>query len=222
MVADKSTAEEQLLKLIEGPPPEGAPPASASAAPTARGRLASWWAAWRRRGAADRRVGRIDPLLHRLSLSNRFLSVALGILMLYLIADLAWPRQARHRRAGFSGGEHASVGDETPAKPEEYLKPMSVYIRSASQRDVFAENPPVVAARQGPRPVEERIKAMAEGLVVVGIDRGANPQALIEDTQRQRTYFVRIGDDVSGMTVREIRHDGVMLTYEGLEVELAY
>ena len=66
----------------------------------------------------------------------------------------------------------------------------------------------------------EKLAEMTKGLVVVGINRGANPDAIIENTQEKRTFFVKVGDKVNELTVKEIKHDTVVITYEGADVEI--
>ena len=42
--------------------------------------------------------------------------------------------------------------------------------------------------------------------------------ALIEHAAQQKTYVVRVGDEINGMVVKKISSEGVLLTYEGKEI----
>ena len=247
MVTDRGTAEEQLLKLIEGSPsPAGAdPPQAGAKAPAVRalgwqalqGRLQAILAPLRRRpsarppgppfrlpagaGAPPRRGS--DPMLNRLHLVNRVLMATLVLLAGYLAADLLGPGRSRGASRTPRRGMPSLAGNQSPAKPEDYMKPMSVYIHSANQRNPFmAPGTQAEVEPPQPREADHRMKELRETLVVVGIDRSGTPKALIEDTKLNRTYFVRAGEQVAGATVKEITSDGVTLEYEGQSVELPY
>jgi hypothetical protein len=71
--------------------------------------------------------------------------------------------------------------------------------------------------KAAPVTIKRRLDEMVQGLVVVGIDRGPNPAALIEDQQTGRTTVIRVGDTVRDAKVKKIDGDGVLLTYEGEE-----
>ena len=55
---------------------------------------------------------------------------------------------------------------------------------------------------------------------MVGINRGKVPEALVEDTEAKRTYFVKVGDEINGLKISAIDVNGVKVTYEGEEAVL--
>ena len=65
-----------------------------------------------------------------------------------------------------------------------------------------------------------KLADLVSSLTVVGINRGTVPEALIEDTQAKRTHFVKVGDQVNGVTISSISSEGVKVTYEGEEAIL--
>ena len=46
------------------------------------------------------------------------------------------------------------------------------------------------------------------------------PEALIEKSDEKRTYFVKVGDQINGVTVKTIDQRGVTVAYEGEEITL--
>ena len=99
MVAYKETAEEQLLRMIEGP--RGAPaPSSGQAAPAAArrpgmplGPLKELWGDLKNRfrqalGSFKGKESAGDPLLWNLQLAGRFLWLFLAVLGVYVVLDL--------------------------------------------------------------------------------------------------------------------------------------
>lgn len=214
----KDTAEEQLLKLIEGTPPGGVPRPSLKAA-------GDRWRAFLDRFRFPKKFRRpsADPFLKNLQVASRLVWVVLLLLVVYLVADALSPQGLRKKAAGPSGGEITSTtSTQTSPKPEDSLKPLSVYIRSAGARNPFALPAGSAPVTPTPRPASNRLQELSDGLVVVGIDRSDNPRALIEDSKNKRTYFVRAGEQMNGMTVSRISDSGVTLSYEGKEIELPY
>ncbi len=63
--------------------------------------------------------------------------------------------------------------------------------------------------------------ALAARLSLVGIVAGDPPQAIIEDSQTQKTFFVTKGQRViEGAVLQEIRDSHVILQYQGEQIEL--
>ena len=218
MVYPKDTAEEQLLKLIEGTPPGGIPRPSLKAA-------GDRWRAFLDRFRFPKKFRRAsaDPFLRNLQIGSRLVWVVLLLLIGYLLSDALSPQGLKRKPLVPTGTESApSTPAQTSPKPEDSLTPLSVYISSAGARNPFT--PPTGSAPVTPqvRPVSNRLQELSEGLVVVRIDRSDNPRALIEDTKGNRTYFVRVGEQINGMTVSRVSDSWVTLSYEGKEIDLPY
>lgn len=221
----KDTAEEQLLRLIEGaqPPKPDAPPASggSSSGPSWRNRLLQEWSAassharmrWHALFRARPRGG--DTVLRQLRLAGRFVWVALAGLGIYIAVTVALV-PARRPQVAFDTGRRPGREAVKPPSPDTLMKPMADYLSSVLQRNPFTGNSGGTAAAPVQR-ARERLKELVGSLVVVGIDRGATPEALIEDKAQGRTYFVKVGDVVNGAFVKEISSRGVIVEYEGEE-----
>jgi hypothetical protein len=85
-----------------------------------------------------------------------------------------------------------------------------------------------ISSRKEQKPVEQAPEAQpaqdaeaVQSLALVGISWSSNPDAIIEDKARQRTYFVKRGQEVGeGVKVEAIFKDHVVVTFEDREYEL--
>ena len=65
-------------------------------------------------------------------------------------------------------------------------------------------------------------KAVAARLSLIGVVTGTPPQAIIQDAETNKTYFVSVGQAVvEGFVVEEIRDGGVVLALNGEKIELS-
>ncbi|MFH1856061.1 MAG: hypothetical protein ABH836_02375 [Candidatus Omnitrophota bacterium] len=102
--------------------------------------------------------------------------------------------------------------------PVVLLEPLSVYLNVAAKRDIF--NPVLPKTEQvkigGPSTLSE----MAKDLNLVGIYRGDVPEAMIENSQEKKTYFLKIGETIRGIRIEAILEDRVILEYNNETMEL--
>lgn len=218
----KDTPAEQLLRMIEGPAGDANAP-HASATPS----LKQLWAdlqelpgrLWSRLRPARRET---DAFLWNLTMAQRLLWVVLLALGAYVAFELIVVRPTpKLERVVATGAPEPTEGSPEASKSAaaNSLKPLADYLAAVQQANPFGGAAAIVAA-----PVEQsarhRLEDLAQGLVVVGIDRSANPEAIIEDTAQKRTYFVKVGDELNGMAIRAISTKGVIVSYEGEELLL--
>lgn len=227
-VPKKETAEEQLLRLIEGAkgpnpqiagPPMPVPPLKSPLREriihalqqqlfALRFRLAGFFQSRQRGG---------DTVLQQLQLASRILWVVLLCFGVYLVFQVIQDRANQkpaipHESAPAQPGAAMAV----PPSPDALMRPMADYLSAILQRNPFTGTSGSNAAAPVMR-AREKLEALTGSLVVVGIDRGAKPEALIEDKDGGRTYFVKVGDVVNGAFVKEISANGVIVEYEGEE-----
>lgn len=68
----------------------------------------------------------------------------------------------------------------------------------------------------------QQASAWATRLTVIGIIAGELPQAIVEDAQTKKSYFVSEGQPlIEGLVVEEIRADGVVLDLQGEKIRLS-
>ena len=206
--------------MIEGPSaPSPKGPAGGFSAGRMLEPLRDSWDALRRwirgRGAPPGRRDRGDAFLAQLQLAARVFWAILAALGLYLIVDVVILQPAAPRLSAppqSSGGESRHVED-TGSKLQEYRQALA------------ARNPfRLEAVRVEDAPASETAQAKLQELItklsVVGINRSAVPEALIEDAESKRTHFVKVGDVLNGVTISAIDNEGVKVTYEGEETVL--
>lgn len=223
MVPAKETAEEQLLRMIEGPggprsaraPQRGFSPRQLVQRIRARSSVL-----WPFAPAGQANQDQTDGFLRRMHVAERFLWVVLAGLGVYLAADLVLIKRrlpAVAMRATPEAGSHSS---SQPVMAEDQLKPLAEYREAIMARNPFGSATKGAGESAGGQGSKGKLAELTASLSVVGINRGAVPEALIEDAGAQRTHFVKVGDQVNGLTVKSIDQRGVTLTYEDEELTL--
>ena len=98
-----------------------------------------------------------------------------------------------------------------------------VGLTGVAGRALFASLHPTAQASVRLSPaLSQEARALAARLTVIGLVDGDPPQAIIEDTQTQKTYFVSAGQSgTEGLIVTEIRENRVVLDLNGQPIELS-
>ncbi len=220
-----ATPEQQLLKLIEGQGKPGAAGASGagSVAKKPRGRgfspaaILGALSFWKRR-SKKKSFARRSPF--SIGEMNKALVAVSLVLFVYVTFDAVASARNLQRPPNFAPmKERVAKSVKGTAEP---LAEASYFLQKISSRDIFREgktSAPVQAAPVVATPAETA--EVVQGLALVGISWSSNPDAIIEDKARQRTYFVKRGQDVGdGIKVEAIFKDHVVVTYEDREYEL--
>ena len=79
------------------------------------------------------------------------------------------------------------------------------------------------AAAEGPvgAPQTDRARQLVERLSLIGLVSGDPPQAIIEDTETKKTYFVSVGQFLAeGLRVEALRDNRITLSLHGEKFEL--
>lgn len=220
MDPDKDIAEERLLRVIE----KGQARTSSAAGQSRGGNPIQWIRMWLARRYAQP-VGRdSDPLLRALRVLSFVLWSGLIGFGIYFAYNFVVSRQVSYqdrltqpKRVGIAQTSDGLVPALKEAKPDSY------YVGALQNPNPFTgtgeEQVQIVDEPRGPSP-KDRLEAMSRALVVVGINRGAIPDAILEDSEQKRTHFVKVGDSVNELKVIEIKHNSVVLGYENETVEI--
>ena len=184
----------------------------------AQGRLGVLWQRLAPAGA-----GRVpsDPFLWRLRLIDRAFWGILVVLGVYVVVDLLMP--VRRVPAIAAPSVHLvtpNPQDEGPTAAEQQLRPVAEYRELLASKDPFGLGSAHGRGGAAGTTVRSRLEEMIAKLSVVGINRSRVPEALIEDTEAKRTYFLKVGDEVNGLAVTAIDQRGVTLRYEGEDITL--
>lgn len=173
---------------------------------------------------ASRHRERSDAFLWQLRFAGRVFWVILVGLAAYLVVDL-WVLQPTLPSLNVQAGPQPEAGSApnqallTPM-PEEQLKQAAAYRQTLASRNPFRLSTGRLTEEPVSLTTEHILLERTGKLVVVGINRGTVPEALIEDSEAKRTYFVKIGDEINGMRISAIDQTGVTVTYEGEETLL--
>lgn len=226
MVPAKETAEEQLLRMIEGPSgPKRREAPKGSVINRGLNRFRNDWNdLWHRLTSTRGRRDRVDNFLWQLQLAGRIFWGLLGVLAVYTIIDL-WVIQPEPPTLVMTATVTSQFPDGAASSGslEENLKASAVaYRQTLASRNPFRLTREGVAVESSPSGPTARNKLLelTSNLVVVGINRGRVLEALIEDTDAKRTHFVKIGDKINGVTISDINDSGVVVSYEGEETTL--
>ena len=193
--------EERLLRLIRGKSLEVPITVPAGAVPRPSGGLPRLGAGW-----ASRWPQWLGGLL------GVILTVEVGWLIFQIIRPL--PSVDLGALTAVPGSGSASPGQppQVPALSTQLAGPLF----TAASEPAATEAGPQAAA---PSAVAN---ALAARLNLMGIVSGDPPQAIIEDSQTKKTYFVVKGQSVvDGAMVREVTENRVVLELQGETIELS-
>ncbi len=227
----KSTPEERLLSLIRGKQAPVARPAAEAYAPIAAGRpparpvdsghpaLAGRARPGFRPTGSSRGASRVSA---RSSSPLWALNLGLSALILaecaVLVRVVVSPLEATAVETPSAVAPHVAA-EKTPVPKEEPLPSLA----QAVSRPLFQLQGGTGGG--GGRPAaspSDQSKTLSARLSLIGVVSGNPPQAIIEDSQTKKSYFVSAGQTVvEGATVLEVRDNHVVLDLNGERIDLA-
>ena len=222
------TPEQQLLKLIEG---QGKPGAEGKGAPgKARVRgisagsllkipsaMLAKLSFWKRR-SKKKSFSKRSPF--SIGEVNKALVAATAVLFIYVVFDAVASARNLQRPPNFEPMKEVKV--KAGKEAVQPLAEASYFLQKVSSRDIFQEGRTAAPVQAAPEAVNVQETAEAiQDLALVGISWSSNPDAIIENKAKQRTFFVKRGQDVGdGIKVEAIFKDHVVVTFEDREYEL--
>lgn len=103
-------------------------------------------------------------------------------------------------------------------KSIEPFKPLTDYREITSGRNIFL--PVEKAAKNGEMPNNAALKELIKDLSLAGIYQGQQSEVMIENKIAKKTYFLKQGDEINGIKIKDILKDRVILEYQGVRAEL--
>lgn len=203
----KPLPEEKLLRLIRGKEPRLS---TAPAAPAAG------------RGAAATLGGMVGVKIRVQDLP--WITLAVGVLASILVVELiALAMQVVRPLPAITTPAVPTAATGEPATGEALLPGLPSLAESASQM-VFAS--PATASPPSATPIRpgpsQTGKLLASRLTLMGIVSGDPAQAIIEDAETKKTYFVSAGQAVAeGATLEQVLDNRVILDLNGEKIELS-
>lgn len=204
----KPPPEEKLLKLIRG---KGTRPSAEAAAPQTAG------------AAAMAGVRAPDATARARALP--WLKVAIGVLGAVVCLELAfffvqalWPLAPVTVPVVPLAATAPSTESAGGSEPVTALSPDVPSVAASASRALFAAAAPAAHAQSRP---SGSANQLASRLTLMGIVAGDPAQAIIEDSQTQRTYFVTAGQAVvEGAVLEQVLDNRVVLDLAGEKIEL--
>jgi len=204
MTAKKQeTAEQKLLKMIEAT--SGKPPAAA---------------------ASQKKVEKKANVLATIRIANYILILAIIGLLALIGLDINVALNAQDDQNKISLGKMTMSDALTPEQLIPGIKKLTLYLANVKRRNLFApyeEARQIVNTATGEK-MSEVAKATAK-FRLVGIswlDNIDSASAMLEDTEKNITYFLQKGEKIGDIIVQTIYADGVELGYENEEIIIRY
>ncbi|HNQ50603.1 MAG TPA: hypothetical protein PLP56_04165 [Candidatus Omnitrophota bacterium] len=147
-----------------------------------------------------------------IGLVNRGLIAVIGIMIVFAAtgSSSAWRELRELSIKEFTVSPAAK--SEAGFKEIATMKGVAYYIGKLAGRDIFSRKPRQDDLSKEPV-FSTKMADMTASLKLVGISMSDNPDAMIEDTKLQKTYFVKTGSTVGDLRVDLITKDKVVLKY---------
>lgn len=154
---------------------------------------------------------------HILKMFDKYMVVVVGLLMLYLFANIFFVSPSRKAALIISRMSIPAVSAPLTkiAAPIE-TKGYAYYYNRISGKRIFTGSY-TSSAQEG---MESSGEPSSDDIGLLGIIKGNNPQAIIEDKKSQKTYYLIKGQSANGIIIEDISEDKVMLDYKGKRMTL--
>jgi len=223
MVQDNAnlTPEKQLLKLIEEPHSRFSKNA------VIRGKGATFFSLGGLRGRFNFLIDSLASFLRswsgpvdtkKINVILTFMSIMVGVYFIGTSIFLALKLSVLPVFS-FKAESSAKLG---ALKQASQLKALTFYMEKSRTRDIFKIGKQA-QAEDAPKQATDTVakqQAIVSKYKLVGISWSDNPDAMIEDSTANKTYFLKRGQALDGAKVQAIFKDKVVLSSEGVEVEL--
>ncbi len=155
-------------------------------------------------------------IFRRIEVINRSLAIFLVILLCGFIYTIALGRPSVEKAVRNLPRPRVNVSKS--ANHEAYMAP-EAYVKISRQRDIFSRDQR--AAGEGSVDAEKSTAPRNKtDLQLVGIYFSAEPEVIIEDKVKKKTYFLKKGDNINEIKVKNILLDRVILESDGTDWSL--
>ena len=218
--------EKRLLRIIEGQPQASVRPTPGQfgkkyfSLSSVQGRLAFLRDRWKKRKTV---AGRPADAAVDVRYVNAALQVAIALVAVWLVISGSLEYRRVQQVGTLELQALPASAQAASAEVASLIQPLQAYLDRVAARDIFSLADTAqekVAAAFQEKPENARVKELAATLKLVGISWSDAPDAIIEDSKAQRSYFVKQGAQVGEFTVHKILKDRVILKYFNEEVEL--
>lgn len=205
MMQEKLSAEERLLQMIQD--------GGESSVPAKR----MWFGGFRQKLRSVLQRGKSSPRSKRAGVSvparlNKMLALSAVLVMSLSITNILFFKSD-------IGQLHGRVAETIPVQEHPNLNPLPVeeFLTPITSRSLFQ---PTTGEIEMKKPAPAADLGGVENLKLVGIAWGTQPEAMIREVKEGRTFFLKEGEQIKGVTVKEILKDRVIVEQEGQTKEL--
>lgn len=229
------TPEKQLLKLIEEAKGQedskGTPPkkkrSSGLSLDAMKGIFAGRMSFFKR--VSLKQLAASSKTSISLTVVNRILGVLAVALFVYVVVDITLSAMNVNKPPQLALEEGRKI--TTSREVVSPLREPSYYLRQVRSKDLFGAQRRAsrkkkkerveVRAQEVTSVRDEEPDSVTDKLALVGISWSSDPDAIIEDRSKRKTFFVKMGQTFGeGIKVESIQKNRVILSYEGEEFEL--
>lgn len=153
-------------------------------------------------------IQRLDSTIDLEVARKVLLGLCVGVLVLIPI-DALW----------ISFGKIPAVSPQSHALAQGARKPvenLAEYQKTFEKNTIFG----IVAGNSPTMAVRSSIAELAKDYRLKGVVFMGEAEAILEDAKTQKTFFVKIGQPVGDLTVKEIKEGFMILSYLGEEIKL--
>ncbi len=156
---------------------------------------------------------------------NRLLSLCVVILSVYFMVNLFISANNFRKAPDFNLKIKQFKSPVSDIQEATVLRALTYYLDKIRARDIFimGEKPQQQGAgKELSKPSPSRVAEVTQSLRLVGISWSNDPDVMLEDTKALKTYFLKKGQviDSNNVKVEAIFKDKVILSFEGVEIEL--
>lgn len=143
-------------------------------------------------------------------LKKSFVGLSLGVLALIPVDLATLPLKGVAPMKNASPVQEKSFSSSTPSEP------LSSYESSFQKSSLFG-----LATPEAPLPVfKSSIAELTKDYRLKGVVILDQPEAILEDARTQKNTFLKVGDKLGELTVKEIKEGSMILSYYGEDREL--
>ena len=114
------------------------------------------------------------------------------------------------------GTKHNSASLVVQEKSPKKIEPQEVYLKNFDRSSLFGN----ASSGTGTPALQVSLTELAKDYRLQGVVLTDEPEAIIQDARTQKTIFVRLGEQLGELKVKEIKEGMVILAYLGEEIKL--
>lgn len=149
------------------------------------------------------------------SLRKKIIAMAFLVSSMYLVVSLVYPW------VGLKKIKLPKITSPIMREPEirlekKGIKPYEFYLEGIQGRQIFS----IKSGQERQRPISGANVDLIKDISLVGIIAGENPQAIVEDKNTHKSYYLNKGQFIGEFQLEDIREGKIILNYHGQRYEL--